>query len=103
MVEESPAPADDSAERRRLRFRRRDDYAVELFQEARAHLDDLPRVDRILLVLGRFYNPYLNAPIVDLATRRRVIEALEAGRHDEARALLDERLRLYSRPPGVEE
>lgn len=103
MSEERPDSAEDGRERRRLRFRRREDYAVELFQEAQANLHDLRRVDRILLMLGRFYNPYLNAPIVDLATRRRVMESLEGGRVEEARALLQERLMLYSRPPGVEE
>jgi hypothetical protein len=102
VTADSPTGADAGGERR-LRFRRREDYAVELFREAQAHLDDPARVDRILLVLGRFYNPYLNAPIVDLATRRRVVEALERGRVEEARALLEERLTLYSRPPGVEE
>ena len=49
---------DDSAEterhRRGLRFRKRDDYAVELFKEARAHLGNIARVDRILLELGKF-------------------------------------------------
>src|SRR5438093_7892810 len=50
-----------SRQRRGLKFRRRDDYAVELFREAQANLGDLRRVDRILLELGRFYNPYINA------------------------------------------
>jgi hypothetical protein len=103
VSEERPGEAADGRERRRLRFRRREDYAVELFQEAQANLHDPARVDRILLMLGRFYNPYLDAPIVDLATRRRVMESLEHGRVEEARALLEERLTLYSRPPGVEE
>jgi hypothetical protein len=82
--------------RRRLKFRRRDDYAVELFREAEARLDDIARVDRILLELGRFYNPYVDAPIVDLQTRRRVLEALQEGDRDLARTLLGERLRLYA-------
>lgn len=56
----------------------------------------------ILLELGRFYNPTVNGPIVDLATRRRVIELLEAGQADEARSLLDERLTLYARIAGEE-
>ncbi len=53
-------------------------------------------MDRILLELGRFYNPLLNGPIVDLATRRRIVELLEASRGEEARRLLDERLSLYA-------
>jgi len=92
---------DDSAEterhRRGLRFRKRDDYAVELFKEARAHLDDIARVDRILLELGKFYNPLVHGPIVDLATRRSIVEHLQAARIDDARTLLDERLALYAR------
>src|SRR5438093_6278209 len=92
-----------SRQRRGLKFRRRDDYAVELFREAQANLGDLRRVDRILLELGRFYNPYINAPIVDLATRRRVLELLERSEVAEARQILDERLTLYSQAPGTED
>jgi hypothetical protein len=71
--------------------------AVELFKEARAHLDDIARVDRILLELGKFYNPLVHGPIVDLATRRRIVEHLEAARTEDALRLLDERLALYAR------
>jgi hypothetical protein len=97
-------PRDDAAEterhRRGLRFRKRDDYAVELFKEAHAHLEDVARVDRILLELGKFYNPLVHGPIVDLATRRRIVELLHASQTDEARRLLDERLALYARMEG---
>src|SRR5215475_439842 len=102
----SPAPVPDDARdepteterhRRGLRFRKRDDYAVELFKEARAHLDDIARVDRILLELGKFYNPLVHGPIVDLGTRRRIVEHLQASRTEDARRLLDERLALYAR------
>jgi hypothetical protein len=90
--------AETSRQRRGLRFRKREDYAVELFREALAKLaDDPARVDRILVELGRFYNPYLNAPIVDLPTRRRVMEALESGDVEVARGALDARLRQYAR------
>jgi len=93
--------SDEGRHRRGLKFRRRDDYAVELFREALTNLEDLRRVDRILLELGRFYNPYINAPIVDLATRRRVLELLERSQVDDARQILDERLTLYSQAPGT--
>ncbi|PYN26780.1 MAG: hypothetical protein DMD99_04550 [Candidatus Rokuibacteriota bacterium] len=100
VADESPSP-DDSSEtqrhRRGLRFRKRDDYAVELFKEAQANLQDVARVDRILLELGRFYNPLLDGPIVDLATRRRIVELLQSSRAEEARRLLDERLASYAR------
>lgn len=91
--EESP---EDRRNRRGLKFRKRDDHAVELFREAQAHLDEPARVDLLLLELGRFYNPLLNGPIVDLATRRRIVELLQASRAEEARRLLDERLSLYA-------
>ena len=103
MAETESEHPDEARHRRGLKFRRRDDYAVELFREALANLEDLRRVDRILLELGRFYNPYINAPIVDLTTRRRVLELLERSQVDEARQMLDERLTLYSQAPGTED
>lgn len=84
-----------------LRFRRRDDYAIELFREVRTNLKDLPRVNRALLELGRFYNPLVNGPIVDLPTRRRVLELLEAGGEEEAGQILDRCLALYARSDEV--
>jgi hypothetical protein len=97
-VADGSAPSPDEARhRRRLKFRQRDDHAVELFKEAQEHLDDLDRVDRILIWLGRFYNPYIDAPIVDPATRRQILEALGRADVDEARHLLEGRLRLYAR------
>jgi hypothetical protein len=86
--------------RRTLRSRRRDDHAIDLFREAEANLADPRRVDRILLELGKFYNPLTNGPIVDLATRRRIIELLSASRQQEASALLEERLLRYARIAG---
>ena len=98
MAEEGPEESSEARRHRRgLKFRKRDDYAVELFREAQAHLDDVARVDRILLELGRFYNPFVNAPIVDLATRRQIVELLQASRQDDARRLLEARLFLYAR------
>ena len=97
---------DGSAERRHrrgLRFRKREDYAVELFREAQANLDDLARVDRILVQLGRFYNPFANEAIVDARTRRLILEAVQASRLDEARRLLADRLSLYARFDDADE
>jgi hypothetical protein len=90
------------AHRRGLKFRKREDHAVELFQEALGKLEDIARVDRILLELGRFYNPILNAPIVDLSTRRQIVEALQGADVVEARRLIEERLRLYARVESAE-
>lgn len=82
---------------RRGKLRKRDDPAVDLLREALANVQDTARVKRILLELGRLYNPVTNGPIVELATGRRVIELLEAGREEDARQILDEQLRLYTR------
>ena len=102
MADEPIDPSREQGYRRGLKFRRRDDYAVELFREALEHLDDRDRVSRILQSLGRFYNPYVDQSIVDLATRRQVLEALESGETETARRLLDERLRLYARSDEAE-
>jgi hypothetical protein len=67
---------------------KREDWAVDVFREVFANLDDAARVDRLLFDLGRYYNALTNAPIVDLATRRRVAECLAGGAVEEARGLL---------------
>jgi hypothetical protein len=96
-------PDDEGRFRRGLKFRKRDDHAVELFHEALGKLGDLPRVNRILLELGRFYNPYTNEPIVDLATRKRIVGLLEAADLRTAREVLTERLDRYaSADPGAD-
>jgi len=92
-----PVPEEERQHRRGLKFRKREDYAIELFRQAQASLDDVALVDRLLLQLGRFYNPYVNAPIVDLETRKRIVAMLERGDVEGARRLLDERLALYAR------
>src|SRR4030095_12884221 len=90
-------PAETERHRRGLRFRKRDEYAFEPFKEPCSPLADIARVDRILLELGKFYNPLVHGPIVDLATRRRIVEHLDASQIEDARRLLDERLALYAR------
>ena len=98
-------PADDDtpearAYRRGFRDKgdKREDYAVDLFRAALAALDDVPRVDRILVELGRLYNPLVDGPIVDPPTRGAVLEALEAADPEAARRLLERRLHLYYPP-----
>jgi len=97
-------PADDTPEARAYRrgFRdkgdKREDYAVDLFRAALNALDDTPRVDQILIELGRLYNPLVDGPIVDPRTRGAVIEALEAADRERARRLLEGRLDLYYPP-----
>src|SRR5262249_26422201 len=75
---------------------KRDDYALDLFREAAAHLDDPARVNDLLRELGKLYNPVLNAPIVDLRTRQAIVSLLREGSRDEATRLLDERRRVYA-------
>lgn len=102
-VADPESSAEEEKHRRGLKFRRRDDYAIELLKEAAQHLADPPRVGQILLMLGRFYNPYIDAAIVDPASRREILESLERGDVVRARELLDARLRLYARFDDAEE
>jgi DNA-binding GntR family transcriptional regulator len=93
---------------RRGKLREREDDEVRMLKEALANVDDIPRVKRILLELGRFYNPVTNRPFLDLDTRRRVVTLLEAGDPDGARAVLETHLseylkmddRRHAAPPG---
>jgi hypothetical protein len=101
-----PGPRDRDDERRLrrgLKFRKRDDHAVELFREALEKLADVPRVSRILLELGRFYNPYTNEPIVDLPTRKRIVGLLETGDATTAGQILTERLDRYASADPVDD
>lgn len=75
---------------------KRDDYALDLFREAAAYLEDTERVNAILRELGKLYNPMANAPIVPLDARRRIVSALHAGDRDAARAELDRCFHLYA-------
>lgn len=104
MAEPDGGPIESAAERAvKRRFggkdkgrNKREDYALDLFREAEAYLGDFDRINGILRELGKLYNPVTNAPIVDLETRQRVMALLRAGTEAEARALLDERRRLYA-------
>jgi hypothetical protein len=93
--DESPAAR---AYRRGFRQKsKRDDYALDLFQEAGAKLGHDPdRVDQILRELSRLYNPLADGPIVDLTTRARIMALLQEGRAREAEALLTTRFQLYA-------
>src|SRR5216117_4418505 len=98
MGDEPPVEAKYQALRRGLRSRRRDDHALDLFRRIETNLGDVGLVDRVLLELSRFYNPLTNGPIVDLATRRAIVESLEARRPEEAQALLGSCLARYAPP-----
>ena len=104
MAEESGDPVESAAEKAfKRRFGgkdkgrdKREDYALDLFREAAAHLGDHARVNAILRELGKLYNPVTDAPIVDLASRQRIMSLLERGLRAEALRILDERRRLYA-------
>ena len=98
MSEDAFLDAKYKSLRRGLRSRRRDDHALDLFRRIETDLVDIRAVDRMLLELGRCYNPLTNGPIVDLATRRAIVEALEAGQREEAQALLAACLARYAPP-----
>ena len=88
-------PQDEGLVFRRGKLRKREDDEVRMMREALANLDDTPRVKRILLELGRFYNPVTDRPVVGLDVRRAVIANLETGDVDAARAVLEAHLAEY--------
>jgi hypothetical protein len=96
MADEQRDPPAEDLVFRRGKLRRRDDEAITLFRQAAASAADPSRVKRILLELGRFYNPVTNRPVVDLATGRRIVELLEAGRQEEGRQALEAELEAYT-------
>jgi hypothetical protein len=93
---------DDRLVFRRGKLRKREDDEVQMIREALASLADRPRVKRLLLELGRFYNPVTNAPVIGLDVRRRVVTLLEAGDPDGARAVLESELADYLKIDDVQ-
>jgi len=89
---------------RRGKLRKREDDEVRMMREALANLADVPRVKRILLELGRFYNPVTNATVLGPEIFRAVVTRLDAGDADGARAVLEahlaEYVKLDDRPPA---
>jgi len=82
-LEGPPGRRDAEARAYRRGFRqksKRDDYALDLFHEARAKLGtDDARVDQALRELSRLYNPLADGPIVGLGTRARIMTLLARG------------------------
>ena len=95
-----PEHHDDPNERlvfRRGKLRPRENDEVRMMREALAHLDDRARVKGILLELGRFYKPVTYESVVVPDLRRRVVDLLEAGDAEGARALLEAHLTEYQK------
>jgi hypothetical protein len=75
--------------------RKREDHALALIQELEESLGDLPRVRRLLVELARYYDPILGGGIMDLPHRKAIVQALEEGRIDDARAQVRARYEAY--------
>jgi hypothetical protein len=94
----SGCPKVDPSERlvfRRGRLRKREDDEVRMMREALASLEDLPRLKRLLLELGRFYNPVTNGPVLGSDVRRAVVDRLEHADVAGARTVLEQQLAAY--------
>jgi hypothetical protein len=86
---------DERAPDRGFRARKREDHALVLIREVMAAVDDIPRVRQLLRELGRYYDPVLGGAVVEVRHQRQIVEALEAGRRQEALGLIEARYRLY--------
>ena len=78
------------------RQERYQDIVDKLFEEIRSHFDDLPRVNRLLIELSRIYDPLLSERVVEPSTHRQIMELLRAGKAEEARQVLEQRIELHS-------
>jgi hypothetical protein len=89
--ESSPGPSRN----RGFKERKREDHALVLIRELKGNLGDMTKVRRILLELGRYYDPVLGGAIMEVRHQRAIVEALERGKVAEALALVEERYDLY--------
>ena len=78
-----------------FRSRKREDHALVLIRDLLGCLDDLPRVRQLMRELSRYYDPVLGGAILEVRHQRAIVEALEAGRAEEAQVLIKERYDLY--------
>lgn len=76
---------------------KREDHGLTLMRDLMASLHDLPRVRRILLELGRYYDPVIGGAIMGVDLQRLIVLALEEGRAQEALDLIRARYDLYTR------
>ena len=90
-------PAGEPPRGKGFRERKREDHALVLIRDLLGSLDDLARVRGLLRELGRYYDPVLGGAIVEVRHQRAIVEALEAGRAEEARRLIQRRYELYIR------
>jgi hypothetical protein len=99
MIPEGGAPpgedTDGPGRGKGFKARKRDDHALVLIRDLLANLTNLPQAKRLLLELGRYYDPVLGGAIVEVRHQREIMEALEAGRIGEADGLIRARYDLY--------
>lgn len=86
---------DGSVRDRGFKARKREDHALALIERLRESLEDLAEVRSVLRELGRYYDPVLGGAIMEVSHQRAIVEALEAGRPAEARAMVEQRYELY--------
>jgi hypothetical protein len=96
---ETPPPAEESEERARggkgFKARKREDHALVVIRELLTSLGNPSQARRLLLELGRYYDPILGGAIMEVGHKRAIMEAIEAGRTGEAEALIQARYALY--------
>ena len=80
---------------RGFKARKREDHALQLIERLKESLDDLTEVRSILRELGRYYDPVLGGAIMEVAHQRAIVEALTAGRREEALEQIERRYELY--------
>lgn len=95
-ADRSDDPPDESRGKG-FRARKREDHALVLIRDLVASLGDLPRVRELMRELSRYYDPVLGGAILEVRHQRAIVEALEAGRVEDARALIQDRYELYIR------
>jgi hypothetical protein len=98
MMTADEPPAGEAAQAGRdrgFKARKREDHALVLIRQLLDGLDDLPRARQLLRELGRYYDPVLGGAIVEVGHQRQIVEALEAGRPQDAVALIEARYQLY--------
>ena len=98
MPGEGHPPVDSDGDRGRgkgFKARKREDHALVLIQDLLANLENPSEARRLLLELGRYYDPVLGGAIMEVRHQREIMEALEAGRVGEAEALVQTRYALY--------
>ena len=96
--EGGPPPVEDGEGRGRgkgFKARKREDHALVLIQDLLANLGNPIQARRLLLELGRYYDPILGGAIVEVRHQREIMEAVEAGRLEDAEALVRTRYDLY--------